>query len=304
MRSQLRIALALAAAVSISQLAAAPPVAAATDALPDLKMAPLYDLKLVRKNGHVRLRFGAIVWNIGQGPLEARGSQRIKRRMTKLTQVIHATDGSTRSVTATGITAFYAGDHHDHWHVSNFVETALYPTGTGAAPAPSDVRSLRKIGFCLTDLVRVPQDLRPTYSPRAGYPYTGCGRSSSQQFKMGISVGWGDDYKSWFAHQAIDITRLKAGDYRLCATPNPHGGWLEIDRTNNSYWVDLHINLAANELTVLGDGETECQPGATTAAQLSLFVDFFSQLDTVEPDRLISPRSGPGIRGGLRSPKL
>lgn len=269
---RLRLALALVATASVSWLAAAPPAAAATDLLPDLKMAPIYDLSLQHvHNGKVRLRFGSTVWNIGQGPLEARGTQRIKQRMTEIRQVIYATDGSTHSVIPPGITGFYAGDGHNHWHLSNFVLTTLYPvTADPTPPAPTDVRILRKIGFCLIDSVRVPLDMRPPNSPtRRVYPYTGCGTSRSRQFKMGISVGFADVYPAAIAHQWVDVTGLPAGDYRLCSTPNPLGAWLELDRTNNSYWLDLHIDIAAGLLTVLGQGETECQPGTAAFAPSS-----------------------------------
>jgi lysyl oxidase len=283
-RSQVRLVLALAAAASISQFAVAPPVAAASDLLPDLKMAPAYDFEIEHgRKGKVRLRFGTIVWNIGQGPLEVRGSGREGRKMTILRQVLKRSDGGTRTIAGPpDIYAFFSGDHHDHWHISKFVIVSLFPMPTGPeGPAPSAVRHLRKIGFCLTDLVRVPLALRPPDSGKRAYPYTGCGNSDSVRFKMGISVGWGDDYKSWFAHQSVDITGLAAGNYRMCITPNPGGAWLESTITNNSSWVDLSIDIAHDNLAVLQRGETECQPGETFTP-------------TVTP-------SGPGIYGGLRT---
>jgi hypothetical protein len=278
-----RRALALVAAVSLAQLVWAPPVAAATDLLPDLKMAPMYGFELQKKNGHVRLRFGTIVWNIGLGPLEARGSQREGRRMTRLVQIVKRSDGDTRTVTPAGVAAFYSGDGHDHWHVGGFVVASLYPRSMADGTVTGTVRALRKIGFCLTNLVKVPLAQRPANSGlRYDYPYTGCGKSTSVRFKMGISVGWGDDYKSWFAHQAVDITGMAAGEYRLCATPNANGAWLEVTRTNNSGWTDLYINPAKNELRIIAQGETECQPQGSSFAAPVIYWP-----------------SGPGIAGGV-----
>lgn len=281
--TRLRLASALVAAASIAQFAGAPPVAAASDLLPDLKMAPVYDVAIERgNNGKVRLRFGAIVWNIGQGFMEVRGTDRVKRKMTVLRQVLQRSDGGTRTIAGpVGIAAFYSGDHHDHWHISEFVIVSLFRVPTTGSPPPTDVRHLRKIGFCLTDLVKVPEALRPPGSGRRAYPYWGCGNADSTKFKMGISIGWGDDYKPWFAHQSVNITGLAKGNYRMCVTPNPGGAWLESTIDNNSSWVDLAIDIARNNVTVLARGETECQPGAPVTPGIA------------GPD-------GPGIFGGLR----
>lgn len=282
---RLRLALALIAAASMAPVAGAAPVAAASDLLPDFKMAPVYDLQIERgRNGNVRLRFGAIVWNIGQGQMEVRGNGHEGRKMTILNQVLRRSDGGTRTIAGPpGIAAFYSTDHHDHWHIGNFVTASLFPVPIGTeSPAPTEVRYLRKIGFCLTDLVKVPEALRPPNSGKRAYPYTGCGNSKSTHFKMGISIGWGDDYKQWFAHQSINITGLHSGNYRLCNTPNPGGAWLESTIANNSSWVDINIDLAHNKVTILARGETECQPGA------------------VPPPTVVEP-SGPAIYGGVRS---
>lgn len=297
MFARLRLALALVATASLSWLAAAPPAAAAADLLPDLKMAPIYEVSLQHVgNGKVRLRFGSTVWNIGQGPLEARGTKRVKQRMTEIRQVIYATDGSTHSVSPPGITGFFAGDGHNHWHLSNFVLTTLYPvTADPAPPAPTDVRTLRKIGFCLIDSVRVPLDMRPPNSAtRRAYPVRGCGTHTSRNFKMGISVGFADVYPASIAHQWVDVTGLLAGDYRVCATPNPAGAWLEVSRANNSAWIDLHLDVAANQLTILGQGDAECQPGTTPTAPASAVLDFYCRLET----------DSPAPRGGSRAAQL
>jgi hypothetical protein len=95
-------------------------------------------------------------------------------------------------------------------------------------------------------------------------------------------VGWGDDYKPWFAHQSVDITGLSPGNYRMCVTPNAGGAWLESTIANNSSWVDLAIDISRNKVTVLGHGETECQPDAPVTPTFE------------------GP-SGPGIYGGLRA---
>lgn len=236
------------------------PGAGGEDLLPDLRMADMYDIHLQRaRNGDLRLRFGTIVWNLGQGPLEARIRGRDGREVTDVRQIIHRSDGATRSVDRPNISAFYAGDGHNHWHLPGFVVVLLTAIPqTGQAP-PTEIRRLRKIGFCLTDNYRAPDELRPPNSaPRAFYSWTGCGKRSSTNLKMGISVGFGDEYKEWFAHQVVNVTGLPGGSYRLCATANKNSEWFEMNYTNNSSWTDITLNPSTMTVTVLAQGIGDC----------------------------------------------
>lgn len=232
----------------------------AHDLLPDLRMANLYDIHLQRgRNGELRLRFGTIVWNLGQGPLEARVTGRDGRRMTGVRQVIGRSDGTTRAVVLPDMSAFYTGDGHDHWHLSGFVVVILTAIPRSGQPLPTEIRRLRKIGFCLTDNYRAPSDLRPPNSaPSLKYSWTGCGKRDSKTLRMGISVGWGDEYKEWYPHQAVTVTGVPAGSYRLCATADKGADWAETDDTNNSSWTDIEMNPTKMTVKVLAQGEGDC----------------------------------------------
>jgi hypothetical protein len=245
------------------------PVGAADELLPDLKMAPIYNITVERSAaGRKKLRFGTIVWNVGQGPLEVHADTRSGPFMTNLGQWITTIGGGGYLSPRPGAIAFYSTDGHDHWHIQRFVIVTLYRSPVDGEPSPTpggptfELRTLRKIGFCLTDLVRVPAALRPVGSPaRIGYPVRGCGVRASTSLRMGISVGFGDDYKPFFAHQAVDVTGLAEGTYRLCATVNGDGMWHEIDNVaNNSSWVDLALNPATRRVSVVGQGESACAP--------------------------------------------
>jgi hypothetical protein len=288
------LSLPIPAAAAYPMLLTGGPTAGATDLLPDIKMAPIYDVSLkYTPSGKVRLRFGSTIWNVGQGPLEARGTGRDKRNMTQIRQVIHANNGTMRLVTPPGVTGFYAGDGHNHWHVSRFVTATLFPAATTGGASPNTVRSLRKIGFCLTDSVRVPSEVAPPNSPGRTYPYTGCGTRKSQKFKMGISMGWADVYPATIAYQWVDVTSLPTGDYRLCTTPNPEAAWLETDYTNNSAWIDLHVNVGSKEVTILGQGDTSCEPAATAAlAAAGVSVDWATATLFCPIEPAIDPRIG------------
>ena len=249
--------------LSLLGVTAATSVTAADDLLPDLTMATPYNLQIERGgSGRYKLRFGTIVWNVGNGPLEVRARARVGETMNDVVQVIHTRGGGSRDFAPPGAVAFYAGDGHDHWHISRFVTVSLFPTFA----TPTDEhgptyteRNLRKLGFCLTDLVRAPAALRPPNSARrVGFPVSGCGVRESTSLRIGISVGYGDDYKPFFNHQTVDITGLPSGVYRLCVTANENAMWLEQDGANNSAWVDIDLDSEAQRQHTVGSGTSDC----------------------------------------------
>jgi hypothetical protein len=265
-RVGLRVASILALALAASTIGAAP-AAAADELLPDLKMGDIYSIRLEQSRaGRPRLRFGTIVWNVGDGPLEVRAAAREGDVMRDLVQRISMRGGAATTYAPPEAEAFYAGDGHDHWHIKAFITISLYarsasPEDPVVGPTVSE-RGLRKIGFCLTDLVRAPATLRPANAaPRIGFPVSGCGTRRSQEVRMGISPGWGDDYKPFFNHQWIDIAGLVPGTYRMCATVNSTGLWREKDDNlaNNSSWLDLEISGERPSFRVVASGDTDCQ---------------------------------------------
>ncbi len=249
--------------LSLLGVTAATSVTAADDLLPDLIMTSPYNLQIERgDSGRYKLRFGTIVWNVGNGPLEVRAGDRVGEIMNELMQVVHTRDGGAREHRPPGGFAFYAGDGHDHWHISRFVTVSLFPTFSTPADENGPTyneRNLRKLGFCLTDLVRAPAAMRPANSARRiSFPVSGCGVRESDSLRIGISVGYGDDYKPFFNHQTVDVTGLPSGQYRLCVTVNDNGMWLEQDGANNSAWVDIDLNSEAHRQRVVDSGASDC----------------------------------------------
>jgi acylphosphatase len=262
-----RLLLALGLAMFGVTLGPAGPAAAATELLPDLKMSIPYNLQLQPgRGGNLRLRFGTIVWNVGDGPLEVRADGREGRHMRNLVQWIALRNGGGATYAPPGASAFYSGDGHDHWHIKTFIVIGLFArdgsSTTGDASPTYSQRGLRKIGFCLTDLVRAPASLRPANAAsRIRYPVAGCGTRESTSVRMGISPGYGDDYKPFFNQQLIDISGLEAGVYRMCATVNGSGMWREKDDnlTNNSSWVDIELDPDRRSFRVVDSGESDCE---------------------------------------------
>ena len=262
-RPRNRLAVAFAAAIALLPLTVYPAAAATTPLLPDMRMGEPFDLQVQRTSAdRYKLRFATIVWNVGDGPLEARANTRSGNVMTNVFQVIHRANGTRRNRSVEAA-VFYSGDGHDHWHIGRFVVVTLGPV-PGAPPQdpPITARTLRKIGFCLIDTTRAPAgELRPPNSATsARYPYSGCGVRNSTSVRMGISVGFGDVYQAFFAHQSVDVTGLNAGTYRLCATTNGELTWRERadNLTNNSYWYDIQLDPAARTVSVVANGLSAC----------------------------------------------
>lgn len=256
------IALGLALAVIVPSVALAGSPTVPMDQLPDLRMAKLYDVQIkTSSTGRKKLRFGTIVYNVGDGPIEVRGRARAGSEMGEVYQWIADDLGGGREVLNPAARMFYSGDGHNHWHVQGFINVQLWRKSS-----PNTVHKLRKIGFCLVDL-RSYSPPPPNTPPHRVYPADGCGVQSTQTIGpptsekgMGISVGWGDDYQPLFTYQAIDITGLPKGTYRLCATANADWLWAEKadNHVNNYFWYDLSLNPARNRFTILNKGRTAC----------------------------------------------
>ncbi len=242
--------------VATATAAERPAGSLARDLLPDMKMARLYGFDLVTTaSERTRLRFGTIGWNVGEGPLEARGRRADPSDgLMQVKQRIRRSDGTWRS-RSTPATMFHNGDGHDHWHIRQFMLLNLYQPGE----QDGDAYGLRKLGYCLLDSTRKPRP--PAGTP--GSPVYGaeaCGRADDMSIRMGLSVGYGDDYPPAFAHQWMDVTGLKPGVYRMCSTVDPLSDFLEQREDNNQRWTDLRIDIAADEVEVLDTAVGTCGP--------------------------------------------
>ncbi len=236
------------------------PSGTVTDLLPDLRMAPLYGIGLVKApNGHIRLRFGTIGWNVGAGPLEADGVKVDPTdRYMVVRQRVFESDGSSRTRRTAAVMVYDVGQHHNHYHVVQFMSVQLYTAGQPGG----DVYGLRKIGYCLVDARKM------SHPPAAVPPspvYLSCGDLQSTSVTMGLDVGWGDDYPPMWEHQWIDVTGIPKGKYRICATVDPLGQFLESNETNNQRWTDVRIDTSTMTVTILDTSAEACGPNVPPA---------------------------------------
>jgi hypothetical protein len=222
---------ATAAALALALLAAASnPAGAATDVLPDLRMARLQDLDIENtSDGRKLLRFDTIVVNVGDGAFEARGSRPNTATAMTVAQRIYNDAGGYRNRSTTA-QMYFAGDGHNHWHLRNLEKYKLIRLPNG-----SKVGTGAKHGFCFYDNYRFG-------SKRAPY-YEGCGNDpDALRVRMGLSRGWGDVYQSSLPDQYINITGRTSGHYKLRATVDAHNWFSESNNSNNFTWVDIQIS--------------------------------------------------------------
>jgi hypothetical protein len=218
--------------------------------LPDLRTLPLFDLHIrVLPGGQRSLRLANTIWNSGQGPLELTGEFNAVTNRTRVVQHIHTADGGWREVL---VGEFVWHPTHDHWH---FDEFTLYELWTLKADHSLDqvVASSDKLSYCVIDSDVVDREL-PGFSPRRSY--ANCG-----QRQQGLSVGWGDTYKSFLDGQSLDLTGLPDGFYALTSRVNPNGVIRETDYTNNS--TRAYLALLGDQLIVVSLNQVrvaECAP--------------------------------------------
>jgi hypothetical protein len=228
------------------------------DLLPDLRMT-VYGVRLATSvRGIKKLHFGTLVANLGDGPLEVRGHGRDHRTMLNPAQWITQSDGTMRKVDAPDVNLFYSGDGHDHFHIQGFNFARLTPVNVPGRVNESE-RYLRKIGFCLFDVLKVDKQERPPNSVRRS-KYYDCGKRDSQSVRMGISVGYQDDYRPFIARQSIVVQGMQPGTYELCVTTNNKLQFIEKPDSlaNNSYRMLLRINVNKDLLEVLEQGQSTC----------------------------------------------
>lgn len=233
------------------------PVAAGADRLPDLRMAPLSNFYTENSGGERRLRFRTIMTNEGTGPLEVRGRRdNLSQPHLRTQQAIHDGSGNVRLVDSRALME-YAVDGHDHWHIQGVMLYQMW-SANGA------VRRGTKVGFCFLDSYRY--NLAMPGAPQSQvYPERLCGDRGDLTNRMGLSVGWGDDYPANFAYQWIDISTLVPGDYTVQARADEQNWYLESNETNNCAYARVRITATNGPVQVLGSGRTCASPPAATA---------------------------------------
>jgi hypothetical protein len=174
------------------------------------------------------LGFGSAAGNIGDGPLvldaERSGPD---QPVLGLAQEIRRSDGELRSIELDETLRYVVSPDHSHWHLLGFMRYELRPAGGGRA-----LRD-RKTGFCLGDRHRLGIALPRGRSSPAFTDECGKNKPDLLALRVGISVGFGDDYAPNLEGQEFDVTDLPAGRYLLLHHVNPERVLLETDYGDN-----------------------------------------------------------------------
>jgi Lysyl oxidase/S-layer homology domain len=211
-------------------------VSAGSEALPDLAMAPLGDFRIQWVNGRKLLRFTAMMVNGGAGHFEVRGRRNSTSEPMVVRQVIFENSSHSSPISRfikTDAVAKYSGDGHNHWHVQEMMRYDLWDADRRRRGA--------KVGFCFLD-----SDTWNTQTPGFGPSYyrgAWCSTDpNARSNRMGISIGWGDEYEWFLAYQWVDITGLPDGTYTLRGMVDPNGHFLEARETNQCAYARLGIS--------------------------------------------------------------
>ena len=213
-----------------------PPARAGSEAIPDLAMAQLQDFRIQWVNGRRLLRFTAMMVNVGAGHFELSGHRTSAARPMIMRQVIYETSSHSSPISRripTDAVAKYSGDGHNHWHVQEMMRYDLWGGDERLRGA--------KVGFCFLD--SDPWNLSLPGASGAYYRGSWCKTDpAALHNRMGISIGWGDEYEWYLAWQWVDITGLPSGTYTLRAMVDPYGYFLEQREANQCSYARLGIS--------------------------------------------------------------
>lgn len=200
-----------------------------------------YNADFPSLQGKKLLKFPVITLNAGAGPIEVIADRTSTNEANwKAYQTLYRPNGERQSILAPEVKFYFAGDGHNHWHFTDF-DNYWIETLAGTVQ-----RTAEKHGYCLED--------NTTWSGMSGQPgvpanpiylnASSCGKGLPQALTIieGMSKGWGDTYPLSLPDQAIDITGLANGRYRVGITADDLGAIKETNESNNTATMEIEIN--------------------------------------------------------------
>lgn len=210
------------------------------------------------------LRFDGFVHNIGPGPLEVRGGDRVGARFTTVRQWVRTPAGMVENppLPAGAPEVIYeTADGHNHFHLMRIARYSLWNQARTAEVAPG-----QKVGFCLEDSQRR-ETTGPAQSVYINSNFCHQNNPTASSITMGVSAGWRDRYGANLALQWVDVSDVQPGTYWLAAEIDTDGVIEEADETNNTR------RFAASASTVPGhvaQPVTRGEVSATGASTITL----------------------------------
>ena len=231
-RRPLLLALLLALGASAQAHAQRPDCAADPNLLcPDLTMTAPSALDVDEtRSGRLILRARNRIINLGDGPLELRGTRGGEPDEMPARQVIRRRDGGATIVPDAGEIYFKFVDRRrgSYWkfaHAARFELWSLDAEGHRLAR----YRTGPKLAYCFRDLRRLPTyPLGPTRRV-----FGACNqRGSLINARLGTSVGWADIYPPEYPDNWIDVTGLR-GCFAFVHRADPNNHLVERREDNN-----------------------------------------------------------------------
>ncbi len=216
--------------------------------LPDLVLLPAKELKVSTEvEGQIRLLFSTTYFNTGRGALELRADPATKGIRADIErdvlQRIYLADGGYRDRV---VGHFLWHQEHLHYHYQDFI---TYDLVSLDEPGREDLSGiLQKSTFCVRDISRVLAEI-PGKKEEATYKI--CGKEL-----QGISVGWGDTYYYDYPSQALNITDLPSGTYKLTFMANPARRLEELSYSNNGSSVTFEYDKEKVSVEVIEEKPT------------------------------------------------
>jgi hypothetical protein len=225
-----------------------------TQQLPDLHMRTLRNFTVQTVNGVKELKFPGVTSNIGNGPFDFTGTRSSSTSTDwSITQKIFRSGGGADFVASPGVTLYFAGDGHNHWHVKDLDKYELLNS------AGSVIQVGEKHGFCFEDNTsymnwpgsHAGSPANPVYTPPDA---CGVNQPNATSVHHGVSVGWGDTYPATLPDQYIDITGVPNGSYRVQVTADWADWFKEVSGSNNTSWADITISGTTVTIVRTGGG--------------------------------------------------
>jgi Lysyl oxidase len=221
---------------------------------PDLQMSKPFGLRLdpFVRPGHLVLRAGNSVNNLGAGPAELFGV-RSGRSTMRARQRIYKRRGGRLGI-ATGAHLFFKpipGQGH-YWKFLHAAQFDLYRLDFRGRRI-KHVKRGPKVSYCLRDLFHTHPGKKRSPGHRV---YPACNQSArTRKVRLGTSVGWSDVYPPTYNEQWIDVTGLR-GCFAYQQTADPRNGVYESNERNNSSSVTVRLPFKPGNQHCPNSGKT------------------------------------------------
>ena len=205
--------------------------------LPDLVPLPPSSISTREEPDGLHVRFTSVLVNEGEGDFIVRAQRTGDDPWVVSQEIPHSEAGGVEVPTDAKLV--WGGDGHEHWHVARIATYTLVALDNEGNPVPGDLaRTDTKVGFCFFDSLAIPNGRGPQ---AAVWNRESCGEEDADELRMGLSLGWGDEYISTLPGQSILIGDLPDGEYRIWAEADAEGWFKEATLENNKTWVDIRV---------------------------------------------------------------